>query len=123
MTPRVEQIGDCTLALGDCLEILPTMGKIDAIVSDPPYGMNYNTDSKRFSRNAASWNAPTRRWSFPGRMPGSFPSGTPRRRISASKKNTARLCPYVKLNCGKRKRRSPHPERRWNTPSGNANKA
>jgi site-specific DNA-methyltransferase (adenine-specific) len=34
---RVEQIGDCTLYLGDCLEILPTLGKVDAVVTDPPY--------------------------------------------------------------------------------------
>ena len=27
MTKRVEQIGDATLYLGDCLEILPTLGK------------------------------------------------------------------------------------------------
>ncbi|MFQ9868392.1 MAG: AAA family ATPase [Bilophila wadsworthia] len=57
-----------------------------------------------------------------GRMPDSFPSGTPRRRISASKKNTARLCPYVKLNCGKRKRRSPQPGQCWNKANGNASK-
>jgi len=36
---RVEQIGDATLYLGDCLEILPTLGKVDAVVTDPPYGM------------------------------------------------------------------------------------
>jgi len=36
---RVEQIGDCTLFLGDCLEILPTLGKVDAVVTDPPYGI------------------------------------------------------------------------------------
>jgi site-specific DNA-methyltransferase (adenine-specific) len=34
---RVEQIGDCTLYLGDCLEILPALGKVDAVVTDPPY--------------------------------------------------------------------------------------
>lgn len=33
------QIGDCTLYLGDCLEILPTLGKVDAVVTDPPYGI------------------------------------------------------------------------------------
>jgi len=27
-----------TLYLGDCHEILPTLGKIDAVVTDPPYG-------------------------------------------------------------------------------------
>jgi site-specific DNA-methyltransferase (adenine-specific) len=38
---RVETIGDCTLILGDCLEILPTLGKVDAVVTDPPYGIGY----------------------------------------------------------------------------------
>ena len=37
MSPVV--IGDCTLYLGDCLEILPTLGKVDAVVTDPPYGI------------------------------------------------------------------------------------
>ena len=36
------QIGDATLYLGDCLEILPTLGKVDAVVTDPPYGIGYN---------------------------------------------------------------------------------
>lgn len=31
------KIGDATLYLGDCLEILPTLGKVDAVVTDPPY--------------------------------------------------------------------------------------
>ncbi len=32
-------IGDCRLLLGDCLEIMPTIGKFDACVTDPPYGI------------------------------------------------------------------------------------
>jgi site-specific DNA-methyltransferase (adenine-specific)/modification methylase len=36
------RIGDATLYLGDCLEILPTLGKVDAVVTDPPYGVSYN---------------------------------------------------------------------------------
>ena len=36
---RKETIGDATLYLGDCLEILPTLGKVDAVVTDPPYGI------------------------------------------------------------------------------------
>ncbi len=36
---RKEVIGDCTLYLGDCLEIMPTLGKVDAVVTDPPYGI------------------------------------------------------------------------------------
>jgi len=46
---RTEIIGDATLYLGDCMEVLPTLGKVDAVVTDPPYGMNLNTDNSRFS--------------------------------------------------------------------------
>jgi site-specific DNA-methyltransferase (adenine-specific) len=38
-----------TLYLGDCLEIAPTLTGVDAIISDPPYGMNLDTDNSRFS--------------------------------------------------------------------------
>lgn len=31
-------IGNATLYLGDCREILPTLGKVDAVITDPPYG-------------------------------------------------------------------------------------
>jgi site-specific DNA-methyltransferase (adenine-specific)/modification methylase len=34
-------IGDATLYLGDCLEILPTLPKVDAVITDPPYGIGY----------------------------------------------------------------------------------
>ena len=36
---RKEIIGDCTLYLGDCRDILPALGKVDAVVTDPPYGI------------------------------------------------------------------------------------
>ena len=36
---RKEVIGDATLYLGDCLEILPTLEKVDAVITDPPYGL------------------------------------------------------------------------------------
>jgi len=49
----IETIGDATLYLGDCLEILPTLGKVDAVVTDPPYGVNLNTDNSRFSGGTA----------------------------------------------------------------------
>lgn len=38
---RIETIGNATLYLGDCRDILPTLAGIDAIVSDPPYGIAY----------------------------------------------------------------------------------
>lgn len=34
---RVETIGRATLHLGDCLEILPTLGVVDHVICDPPY--------------------------------------------------------------------------------------
>lgn len=37
------------LFCGDCLEIMPTLGKVDAVVTDPPYGIGEN-DKKVASR-------------------------------------------------------------------------
>lgn len=42
-------IGDCRLLLGDCLSIMPTLGKVDAVVTDPPYGINEN-NARNLSR-------------------------------------------------------------------------
>ena len=39
MTFREETIGECRLILGDCREVLPTLGEVDAVVTDPPYGI------------------------------------------------------------------------------------
>ena len=38
---RIEQIGDATLYLGDCQEILPTLPEVDAVITDPPYGIGF----------------------------------------------------------------------------------
>jgi site-specific DNA-methyltransferase (adenine-specific) len=35
---RIERIGDATLYLGDCLDVLPTVDTpVDAVITDPPY--------------------------------------------------------------------------------------
>lgn len=34
-------IGKATLYLGDCRDILPTLPKVDAVVTDPPYGVGF----------------------------------------------------------------------------------
>ncbi len=34
-------IGAAQLYLGDCRDILPTLGKVDAVVTDPPYGIGW----------------------------------------------------------------------------------
>ena len=38
-------IGDATLYLGDCMEILPMLGKVDAVITDPPYGIGAASQS------------------------------------------------------------------------------
>ena len=42
---REERIGDCRLILGDCLEVMPLLGKVDAVVTDPPYGIGFPYNS------------------------------------------------------------------------------
>lgn len=37
-------IGNAELYLGDCLEILPTLPKVDAVITDPPYGMEFQSN-------------------------------------------------------------------------------
>ena len=42
---RHETIGNAELYLGDCREILPTLGKVDAVVTDPPYGIQHKSNN------------------------------------------------------------------------------
>jgi site-specific DNA-methyltransferase (adenine-specific) len=50
---RVERIGDAVLYLGDCLEILPTLPKVDAVITDPPYGIGLVTKTSDYRDSAA----------------------------------------------------------------------
>lgn len=44
---RVEHLAEgVTLYLGDCRDILPTLGRVDAVVTDPPYGQRLKTNIK-----------------------------------------------------------------------------
>ena len=49
---RIERIGNAVLLLGDCLEILPTLPKVDAVITSPPYG--YQRD---YGKPIADWDA------------------------------------------------------------------
>ena len=44
-----QEIGNATIILGDCAEILPQLGNFDAVVTDPPYGIGEarNNNSSR----------------------------------------------------------------------------
>jgi len=50
---RVEVIGDCIMIQGDCLEVMPQIGKVDAVVTDPPYGIfkKSSGDGKMFGKD------------------------------------------------------------------------
>ena len=48
--------GSIRLLLGDCLEILPGLGKVDACVTDPPYGVEF-----------AEWDSAIPPWLEPAR--------------------------------------------------------
>jgi DNA modification methylase len=47
---RVE-IGDAVLYRGDCAEVLAMLGKVDAVITDPPYGLG----SKLHGNGAGEW--------------------------------------------------------------------
>lgn len=46
MTPREERIGGQRLILGDCHEVMPTLGRFDAVVTDPPYGIGITKSNR-----------------------------------------------------------------------------
>lgn len=46
------QIGNCTLYLGDCTDILPEIGNVETVVADPPYGMSFLSNHRKVSHRA-----------------------------------------------------------------------
>jgi site-specific DNA-methyltransferase (adenine-specific) len=50
-------IGDATLYLGDCMDILTTLGKVDAVITDPPFGVgNFVQVTGNVRGEAVTWN-------------------------------------------------------------------
>ena len=48
---REERIGNQRLILGDCLDVMPTLGRVDAVVTDPPYGIGFGARHTKWSAN------------------------------------------------------------------------
>lgn len=42
---RIERIGNATLYLADCMDVLPSIDKVDAVITDPPYGVGFKYKS------------------------------------------------------------------------------
>ena len=55
---RIETIGNATLYLGDCREILPILPKVDAVITDPPYGLGRKLDGGSWG-NTDGWDDST----------------------------------------------------------------
>lgn len=49
---RVEHIGDCVLHLADCRELMPELGRVDAVITDPPYGIGFAAQPTKWQRRA-----------------------------------------------------------------------
>ena len=43
---KIKKIGDATLYLADCMDVLPTMTNIDSVITDPPYGMKFQSNHR-----------------------------------------------------------------------------
>ena len=52
---REERIGGQRLILGDCLEIMPTLGRVDAVVTDPPWNMAFFQNDDKPWPEYAQW--------------------------------------------------------------------
>jgi site-specific DNA-methyltransferase (adenine-specific) len=62
---RAVRIGGQLLIEGDCREVMAVLPRVDAVVTDPPYGIAMNPDKTRFSGG----NNPTRRGKTSERKP------------------------------------------------------
>ena len=76
---RAEIIGDCLLIQGDCLEVMRVLPNVDAVVTDPPYGIEdivggYGRDGRRIENDTSldamrdgvrgAWSLVDRGWAF-----------------------------------------------------------
>lgn len=51
---RKEVIGDCTLYLGDCLEVMAGLDAVDSVITDPPYSSGARTSAGVVGRGGMS---------------------------------------------------------------------
>ena len=54
---REERIGGQRLLLGDCLQVMPLLGRFDACLTDPPYGIGIADNPVRQKHARKDWDA------------------------------------------------------------------
>lgn len=57
MTIEKVEIGLATLYLADCMDVLPTLPKVDAVITDPPYGIGISSNPVRQKHERMEWDA------------------------------------------------------------------
>ena len=64
MSGRIERFGDATLYLGDCRWVLPDASLFDSVVTDPPYGMAFQSGHRleKHAKIANDGDADLLRW-------------------------------------------------------------
>jgi site-specific DNA-methyltransferase (adenine-specific) len=55
-------IGNATLYRADCLEVLPTLPKVDAVITDPPYGIGIAANPVRQKHDVQTWDDTPASW-------------------------------------------------------------
>jgi site-specific DNA-methyltransferase (adenine-specific)/modification methylase len=55
-------IGNATLYLGDCMDILPTLDKVDAVITDPPYGIGADTGIGKVTKQGSDFRTAPKGW-------------------------------------------------------------
>ena len=54
---KEERIGNQRLILGDCISVMPMLGRFDAVVTDPPYGIGIADNPVRQKHARKDWDA------------------------------------------------------------------
>jgi site-specific DNA-methyltransferase (adenine-specific) len=62
MTFEKQTIGTATLYRGDCMEVLPTLGRFDAVITDPPYGIGADTGIGKVTKEGSDFKNAAKGW-------------------------------------------------------------
>lgn len=93
---KTETIGNATLYLGNCLEIMRGLGAVDAMITDPPYGVEFTGKVTKHTNNSGSDSYLDTEENFRGTVLPAVSLGIERAKRSAIFTGTRRLDEYPK---------------------------